>query len=350
MKLKNIQILRALAANSVIVFHLIFFEQKYGNEIKILPFFLQFLSCGVDLFFVISGFIMAIITSDSRISWKNFLFARFSRIYPIYWLYTSVMLATFFIFPSIMNTTKLPSLWQSYTLFPGKLPPLLPVGWTLIHEMYFYLTITVIIAFQWPLKYALLIWTCLIMTASIALDRNGLSPMSALFLHPSTLEFIMGVYAGIAIGNSKREKAKYSLWGGLAALTFSAINFGYIPIKTDWLNGLIHADNLMDMTRSFLFGLPCAFIVFGAAKYKEIKGFNLIKKIGDASYSIYLSHILVLSSIGKIFYILKPMGLLSEILYVAGGIVAANIFGLLSYSWLEIPIARALQKIKELSS
>ena len=118
-KLSNIQALRGLAALLVVFTHLPSMEIKHGGD-SILPAFIRFGISGVDLFFVISGFIMVYVTWESRRNAKNslkFLFARLSRIYPIYWFIAALVLAAWKIQPDLMSfDPRLTSLWKSKLL------------------------------------------------------------------------------------------------------------------------------------------------------------------------------------------------------------------------------------------
>ncbi len=137
MIIKNVQVLRALAANAVLLSHLFIVEQKYGHGFVALPAGVDLGRRGVDLFFVISGFIMAMIAQQST-QWHGFLLDRITRIVPPYWFYTTLVLIVALIAPGIVNSSYQhpPSAWLSYLLIPQDVPPLLAVGWTLIHEMY----------------------------------------------------------------------------------------------------------------------------------------------------------------------------------------------------------------------
>ena len=145
MILKNIQLLRALAANGVVLAHLYVVEQKYGQGMIVLPASAQMGAMGVDLFFVISGFIMALLVRGA--TWRKFLVDRVTRIVPAYWFYTTLVLILSLLYPSFVNSSVegQPSILRSYFLLPDSTGPLLAVGWTLIHEMYFYLACAMIL-------------------------------------------------------------------------------------------------------------------------------------------------------------------------------------------------------------
>jgi exopolysaccharide production protein ExoZ len=107
----------------------------------ILPSQLDWGMMGVDLFFVISGFIMVYITRDWREGGgrkvPEFLFARITRIYPLYWVVSGALLAVWFVRPDLVfsSSRNTPELLNSLFLIPAHAYPLLEVGWTLVYEM-----------------------------------------------------------------------------------------------------------------------------------------------------------------------------------------------------------------------
>jgi peptidoglycan/LPS O-acetylase OafA/YrhL len=101
MKLQSIQILRGIAALLVVIFHVRAQEMLAigGNGLAEMPFLNGFVNngfAGVDLFFVISGFIMVYVTDGVRPGIRSsldFLFARATRIYPLWWFFSALMIA-----------------------------------------------------------------------------------------------------------------------------------------------------------------------------------------------------------------------------------------------------------------
>ena len=81
----NIQVLRAVAAYMVVFHHLIDSWNNYvGTEFA--PIYLNVGAAGVDIFFVISGFVMIEATTGKAVSPITFLQKRINRIVPLYWL------------------------------------------------------------------------------------------------------------------------------------------------------------------------------------------------------------------------------------------------------------------------
>jgi peptidoglycan/LPS O-acetylase OafA/YrhL len=108
-KIQNIQALRGIAVLAVVLFHFLYIEEKYGGSETLLPDVLQFGMIGVDLFFVISGFVMVTVTRGKFQIPKQafrFIYHRLIRIYPIYWVYSLLLLIVYFIQPTWINNAQ----------------------------------------------------------------------------------------------------------------------------------------------------------------------------------------------------------------------------------------------------
>ena len=333
MVVKNIQALRAIVANGVLISHLFIVEQKYSHGSEILSANAHLGAFGVDLFFVISGFIMATIAQNA--SWQKFLFDRAVRILPPYWFYTSLVLIVSFYVPAYVNSSfeHPPSIWRSYLLIPDSVGPLLAVGWTLMHEMYFYFCFALIIfltgAFRFKIKSLLRTWTVAVICLNAVVQLTEISdPVVAVITHPLTLEFIFGAVAGILIQRNCTAFAASTFVTGF-------IIFMLVLSMSDDTLGLIDDRNLK---RVILVGSPCALIVYGLVGI-EIKNKQTapdwLVALGNASYSTYLSHVLVLSAIGRMFALMPNHNGYFETAFVIICITAANVVGLLSYSLIE---------------
>ncbi|MEI8622584.1 acyltransferase [Pseudoalteromonas sp. B129b] len=130
----SIQYLRALAALMVLLTHTSFKLENNGSDL--LSWF-NIGGYGVDLFFIISGFIMCLTVQDKKINFTTFMKQRVIRIIPLYWLMTSVALIIFFINPSLVNSSGgVTSIISSYLLIPDGTKYLVNNGWTLSYEFF----------------------------------------------------------------------------------------------------------------------------------------------------------------------------------------------------------------------
>lgn len=325
-KLGNVQALRGFAALLVVLSHIPGMETKHGGD-ALLPGYVHLGISGVDLFFAISGFIMVYITWKTPPALKNtmkFLFARVTRIYPLYWVIAVAVFAMWSFKPSLMTfDPERTSLLKSFLLWPDQTLPMLKVAWTLIHELYFYLVFAIILFLPHRVRLiALTFWAALIIGAW-QLGWWGPSPESKLIFHPLSIEFFMGAVAGWI----------YRIWGkaGMAALgvglalwiighVMLALGFDYTDVSTFPTN----------WERVLYFGIPATFIVYGLAVTEN--QYTMPKwsvALGDWSYSLYLTHVLVISVIGYVwrqFAVPGPIdNIVMIIVMIAGCIVGAAV-------------------------
>jgi exopolysaccharide production protein ExoZ len=330
--IRNVQALRALAANGVMISHLLIVERKYGSSI--LPAGAQFGAFGVDLFFVISGFIMATIAREG--GWASFLISRARRILPPYWLYTTIVLLVSLVAPAVVNSSlgTPPSLWRSYLLIPDVVPPLLAVGWTMIHESYFYLVFGGMLflmgAFGLALPILLLVWATTVICLNHIFRLYGVTdPVAAVVAHPLTLEFIFGAVVGILIRRGATSFGIYALLAGASLLAIALLAF---PDETTAF--------IVDKgwARVLVIGLPYGLIVYGVVALERLGVLTApawLVAIGDASYSTYLSHVLVLSAFGRLFAQLPNHNGAIEAAFIVACTIGANAVGLVSARLIE---------------
>jgi peptidoglycan/LPS O-acetylase OafA/YrhL len=310
-------------------------EMKYNPEFAILPNFFEFGNSGVDIFFVISGFIMATISQKyfkDKDKFYKFIYARFSRIYPLYWFYSILIVPVLYIRPEWVNSSELAQgrsvdPISTIFLFPTDTLPLIIVGWSLIHEIYFYIVFGFIILLVDKLKLIkyILMWAAMVILGNIFIKHS--MPLIQLISHPLTIEFILGVLIGLYFLNYSSIRYPRTL----LFISFSSF------IAVFYLN---EVDEIREWNRILLYGIPSFFLVFSSVNAEEygLKFNKYLAKIGDSSYSIYLAHILVLSAVVKIFNILPFNGYMFEAIMVLTMITATLVWGLISYRYIEIPL------------
>ena len=263
-KLRSIQVLRAVAACAVVVLHAYpDAHTPIGNA--------GYGAAGVDLFFVISGFIMANV-SQGRTS-GEFLGDRLWRIYPLWWI---AVLPWLFMVPR--GGTFILSSLTLWPVYPGGYyVPVLKVGWTLSFELLFYLGMTLAIATR-PI----------VLMATYALFLLGALMTSSPLLHfvgsPMALEFLLGV---LVAKLPKRASLGLLIAVGLALFAFTDPGLGDVEssLGPQWA-----------LRRALEWGFPAALIVWGALSLEELfrhRAFDVPVAIGDASYSVYLFHPIV---------------------------------------------------------
>ena len=141
--IENIQILRGFAAINVVLFHIILSASTYNQTTNLLLLVDNFGSSGVDIFFVISGFIITYAQSVNKKKISEFLVLRFIRIVPLYWFLTLVFSLLFFFFSSYFRERTISLELFFYSIFfisniSLTVHPVIIPGWTLEYEIIFY--------------------------------------------------------------------------------------------------------------------------------------------------------------------------------------------------------------------
>ncbi|MEH6419965.1 acyltransferase family protein [Pseudomonas sp. CGJS7] len=330
----SIQMLRAVAAMLVVLLHFSQMEQHAGQGNALLPEFFRYAFGGVDLFFVISGFVMVTVARgryQSPAEARRFALRRAWRIFPIYWIYTCVLIAAIMVSRGIPSATHdANEIVMSFLLLPQAKGPMLAVGWTLIHELYFYLVGALAIAFvpERRVPAFLLGWGALT-TAIYLLAPVQTSPWLTVVASPLTWEFIAGAMIGLYVHRFPKALAP-----GCAALGAVALLASFAI--TRHIGELAGAGAL----RALLYGPASALIVLGMAAWERHAGGLRIPKfltaLGDASYSLYLSHSLIIFGVSR-YWRGGVTPWMHELSLIAA-ISACIVFSLISYRWLEKPM------------
>jgi peptidoglycan/LPS O-acetylase OafA/YrhL len=249
---------------------------------------------GVDLFFVLSGFVITWVHADllgDRSRLAGYLGRRFWRIFPVFWVCWSLSAAAY-----IMGLGR-PwphdgwRLARQLFLIPSvEFNPFLAPAWTLTMEVMFYLTFAVL--FLAPRRACLPIlglWFCAVVAAVAAggpgvFDEYGKpGRFAAWFLYPNVVEFVLGCFAATAVRSGRVGWGRTCLAVGVAGFAAAGVATwaGYGNIINP------HAG------RVALFGLPSTLIVYGLVASERAHGWVLprwLQVVGDASYAIYLVH------------------------------------------------------------
>ena len=335
-----------MAVLLVVFFHMVTIEEKYGGIHTLLPDFLQFGMFGVDLFFVISGFVMVTVTRGKFQQPRQafiFLYHRISRIYPLYWFYSLLVLAVFLLQPSFVNSSQggQVNILASFLLLPQQYLPLLMVGWTLVHEIYFYLVFFLLLFL--PEKHLISgigLWTAVILLFRLQIVPDS-PPALRLISHPLTIEFIGGCL--LAVFTAKRKStlpAAFSLF--LSVLIFSAAILGFV---LQWqTTGLVEPPGWW---RILIMGVPALLIVYCLvqAEQQHLVLPGPLTRIGDISYSIYLSHVLTLSLIGRIWAEFATDTTVDNWFVLPFMLLSVVAVGLVSYVKVERPMIAVSRKI-----
>jgi peptidoglycan/LPS O-acetylase OafA/YrhL len=367
MRLDSVQALRAIAALVVFACHLFAIEAGHAGRAEPLTQWFDNGAYGVDLFFVISGFIMVWVAGAlprGTASARDFMFARVTRIYPLWWLFAGAM-ALFLLYfkgvpwdPERLDPKGLDGavhLIKSLFLWPQPAHPVLGVGWTLVHEMYFYVGFALLllcVPVRWRLQ-AILGWGAIVLIGAMAglgsaFGRN----LVELVFSPLTLEFVMGSLVGYIIKAGWKTYARTSIILGCLGLLIGFIFVdnasGGVLLTPFALEDPVYG--LMMWGRVFIFGLPAALVLYGLValdvqgKLSRYMSQSLVR-IGDWSYALYLCHTLTISAVGRIVYgIIEPQTLIATLIYFVTVIAATFIVAALAYHYFERPLIRYFRR------
>lgn len=272
-EINNIQYLRAIAAIAVLGFHLS--QQFHGN--------FGIGEAGVDVFFVISGFIMWVTTSGRSVPPQRFVARRLTRIVPVYWIATAITAGAIALRPQFFfgQIATAENIARSLVFLPvldnGELRPVVLQAWTLCYEMMFYGIFALTLLLPERRRFPVLL-VALVAIAVLHFDLG--SPYGRAFTDPVLLEFA----AGAAIGWVWMRKTPVSLAFAAAMLAIGIALMFTVGIET---------------TKSFRalgWGIPATMIVGGAVFVERklpLRALPPLLFLGNASYSIYIWQVLL---------------------------------------------------------
>jgi peptidoglycan/LPS O-acetylase OafA/YrhL len=338
-RLHHVQALRGVAAFLVLLAHLTQIESRTATA-PMLPGQLEWGMMGVDLFFVISGFIMVFITREQTQGGvrhvPQFLFARMSRIYPLYWVVSAALLIVWIIKPALVfsSSPNEPQLLNSLFLVPALAYPLLEVGWTLVYEMMFYCLFALILLLPARRRpWGLLIWAVVLMVGNLSGAQNFGATAFHLFSSLS-LEFLAGAATALL----------YLRVTGSRMAAYGFIALGIIGMGIWFFIGGAFDDQWPRVIR--LTGPACA-LILGAAWLDRHGAVAppFAVTLGDWSYSLYLTHILSLALLGRLWTLAGLNDLPAPILVIAL-VTASLIVAGLTYYLIERPLIHGAKQAR----
>jgi exopolysaccharide production protein ExoZ len=274
-KLRSLQILRFVAAAMVVLDHTA--RTSLG-------------AAGVDVFFVLSGYVICLVAQGRTAG--GFLRDRLTRIFPIYYVCTLpwVVLVLAYGRPDLdapQSIAATLTLWPVYDHIFG---PLLAAGWSLCFEVLFYAGMAAVLVWRrlaWllPAAYGLSV---------IAAYATGL-PMFRFIGNPLIAEFGLGVALSM-IRFKSRPAGAAALVVAVAALLLAA------PLFADKFTVPGSVWDLRSPERPLVWGLPAALAVWGALQFDPLTSrvSAWLSYLGDASYSIYLTHLFTVVALAPI--------------------------------------------------
>lgn len=345
---RSIQILRALAALAVVYFHCADPGEGYS-----LPASGEW---GVDVFFVISGFIIArMMLKDTT----RFFTKRLIRIWPMYALATVLMAVMALAFSDRVRTTtvSLSGLIKSLLFVPYDMErrhgPILELGWTLTYEIFFYLLVGLALLLLRNRTYAViavvLVLVALVVSGEVAPADHY--PVR-FFQHDVLLEFGYGialfeVWRRVVDRSTSVATARRSVLGSVAlglgvALVAGGITMMVLHDLADFASGTIRAVH---------FGLPALAVVGGALLTEHAlpvaRPVRFAIDVGDASYGMYLFHPFVVFGLYRLVFphvVPADVPLASEVTAFVV-LVTTTWLSLLLFRYVDRPTERWLRRV-----
>jgi exopolysaccharide production protein ExoZ len=341
-QIDSIQILRAVAVFLVAWLHA---GQTLGDWRPVeLPHFTAF---GIDIFFVISGFIMGAVLLRNqeapgvRASWR-FLRRRLIRILPIYWIFALLEYARLVFSRRSLASNYLPSL----LLLPGlspRYPLLIGVSWTLVFEMFFYYTLSAVLLLtvKRAVPVAILLLGLAVLAGEITHPRSALA---IILTSPILLEFICGALVAMSFYRFGRRRRV-----GIVMLIVGVIISLYLRSHRELVGAqgidLVFSSSGV-MQRVMTWGLSATLIVSGTVFWspatKSLPA-KLAVVLGNSSYSAYLASSLLIEFSARVFMRLASPSLAVEVAVQLLIVLIVLFAGCVIYQFVEWPLIRWLQ-------
>ena len=321
--------LRAIAAIMVVLHHAYPQYEYMGGKIQSIISISKWGFAGVDIFFVISGFIMAYTTFNKERNFQNaktFIKHRFFRIYLGYWPFFFIMLFAVF----VTNRQKLGSIDVVGSFFltnANMFELVLPVSWSLSYELYFYFLFVFTFLFAIRQLYIIIPAFITFITAFIFVSFLNNELSRSFFYSPFILEFFTGVllymYRDFLIKK----------WMIPVLIVFIVASYA-LGVGYEMKYGLY---------RVITFGTGALFVVYLAIILEEkniYKTGKFLKSVGDASYTLYLSHLIIIQLFfySGLRYLFTASGSFIPLFGLILLVFLCIYFSLFYYRWIEKPI------------
>ncbi len=342
-----IQVLRGAAALAVVILHGQHEAELYAGRSgpTFTPVAFPF-EAGVDVFFVISGFVMIYASRGlfgRHGARRRFLAHRVARVVPLYWSTTTLYLGLALVVPTLLNgaTPTLGYVVASYLFVPvarpdGLVQPIYSLGWTLNYEMFFYVVFALAIGLDRRRATAAILGVLALLSAT-GLVLSLPQPL-ATWTDPLLLEF--GI--GIALGLTRSEGV------GLARLARVALALAGIT-----LFAVQDGEPLAGLARALLYGVPAACLVAACGLgHDDTTDESRLDHwadrwgawIGDASYALYLTHPFAIRGAREALRIAGLASFVPARVFLAIALATAAAAALLVHRAVERPLTRAARR------
>jgi peptidoglycan/LPS O-acetylase OafA/YrhL len=337
----GIQYLRGVAALLVVIYHISLHVSRMSAQTELIA-----LQSGVDIFFVISGFVMIVSTDCGRAATPlAFMRRRIVRIVPLYWAVTLAMIGVLLIAPQLVKTTtmtwhyalaSLAFLAHESPRFPGQYFPLVMPGWTLHLEMLFYLLFSLGLVrggAGWRLVLRVAAPVIILSAVGVLVRPGGIA---GFYTNPIMLEFAYGMGLGWLF-----LQQRTALPGALPSPLPGALAVPLMLVAA----ALLILPPVPDLGwRALRFGLP-ALVLVAISLSVSLPRWRVSQMLGDISYSLYLTHFFVLSALAQLWarlHLTSPLAVMA--LYPFGTLVCCGV-GLTCWLLIEKPLTKHAQAL-----
>lgn len=338
--LTNLQYVRAVAAYLVVLYHARLLT-TFGQSLS-----LEFGRAGVDIFFIISGFIIQHVAARDDVGRPGaFMVKRLIRIAPLYWLLTLLIGVAGPLVPALASKAGVPDagmilrslLFVPYVDPAGEIHPVLFIGWTLNYEMFFYVLFAAGLLIRSTMPRLLALSIVLGALVAIGLTTGPDSAIGRTYTSPLLLEFGAGLWlhrfwqrsSNRHAGARNRIAALLVMAGASLALVMGETLWPAVPDILKW-------------------GVPAFAIVTSALMLERHgggAGHPFLLRLGEASYAIYLIHPFVIKAMsvlaGRYF---RDAALPMQVVIMIATLVMVGLFGVALHRFVEQPALVALRR------
>jgi len=333
--LYNLHLLRVIAALSVVYFH--------TTSVAGLNLACDVGSRGVDVFFVISGFIIAYIGTSKP---EQFLRRRLIRVVPFYWAATLCVFAMVALVPQYFRSTtaSVSHLFYSLLFIPhmsvtGEMHPTLLLGWSLNFEMFFYVTFAVELALSRRRAPLYCVGWLVAFVAGIHL-LHVRSDVLEFYARPIVLEFCFGIGVFYLFNWCSERREKLARIGALKVLLVVLLLGGLVVLN-------LFEKWYPDTPRYLAAGIPAVFIVASALLLERIYGVTTrnpaVYLLGEASYIIYLVHPYIVFAVLRMAVKDRELSLPVTVSLIAGLIALVSCVSVAIHLAFEKPVMAFLR-------
>jgi exopolysaccharide production protein ExoZ len=333
-RVSSLQGLRGAAAALVVFAHAI--EHAPGTAINPIVLTGRF---GVEIFFVISGFVISYVAGERQFAPWIFIQRRIWRVAPLYWALTLVVGLSALIAPALYKTTRfdLSYLIKSLLFLPAPLPgtedyrPIFKLGWTLNYEMFFYVAVALLFWCSNQVLRAVILTLAFgaLMLGSFIPDLPGAVEFYA---NLNLLPFVAGVWLAVMWRKRVFQELPQPVAMGLAALaTVVTVFFYFTPFE-----------ETKTPAGHLLMAGSAVLISTAALAWERIfQNSRFSTWLGDISYSLYLSHMFLIGAGWAVFNKLglEPLSVMGAV-FVAALFFGSIVFAAIVYQLVEKPLGR----------